>query len=209
MTSVATATSLACILEGAVALNSNLADAIILCRKQRGRAPRDVATLLLAIQSHVDSYIKLSKIGIAALPEKPPAPQDVVQFVQDYRAQSNVGTAWPYAYVVQQDATRYCPDGEGDTVWLRSRDGEPLRIQDVPDGIDTDTLERLGETRTEREDVQWFFTKSEAEKYIERDGHNLKNPGLYVKHFRRDTEAEMILRTMFTLAGESYGESRK
>lgn len=51
---------------------------------------------------------------------------------------------------------------------------------------------------------QYFFTQEAAERHLEINRHNLNNPRLYVIHLRRNEEAELVLRTLFSLAGEDY-----
>lgn len=147
----------------------------------------------------------------------------VNKFVEDYIAQDNCGTAWPYAYVLQELKRTPVPVGCGEMIlyhssswgvyeYTRDKMLEFIR-QDEPefDGEPEDHKEVEANDYVEVwEDVQWFFTKAAYDEHMERNAHNYRRPVRpYVKYFYRDKEAEMILRTLFALAGKDYDQESK
>lgn len=145
------------------------------------------------------------------------AKEDIEQFVTNYIGKHNRATAWHYSYVVQEAVQRTVPCGCGEVRVYRHEGGVMTEHEidsynaDFPNEtpIDKDKLEYVGDFVTEHEDVQWFFTEQAAEEYIARDGHDLRNTRTYVKHFKHNREAELILRTLFEVAGKDYDQDSR
>lgn len=139
-------------------------------------------------------------------------------FVDAYISQDNCGTAWPYSYVVQEKKRIPAFDGCGDFTtynypkWdlfdYKSKAELIETAKDYGEDFDEDNITEC-EWHEEWIDVQWFFTKEEAEGHLARNGHNLTSPRLYVKHFYRNTEALLIMRTLFALVGKDFDEEAK
>lgn len=149
---------------------------------------------------------------------------DVKEFVENYINQDNACTAWPYAYVVQQEVKRSAWHDGGDFEYYDHQNDATIAADGIEEHLkdwyeienpfdafgDLQIPEHIQKYYIQREweDVQWFFTKAEAELYLGRNAHNLNKTQLYVKHFLRNTEAEMILRTLFSIAGYDYDKER-
>lgn len=148
---------------------------------------------------------------IVILPGRRYGKTAVKKFVAEYIAQDNAGTAWPYGYAVQQKVTRSVPPGCGDRrLYYCQELGEHYTHEELTElEIPFSEAEHVADYKEEWEHVQQFFLKSEAEAYLRRDAHNLKSTRLYVTYFRRNSEAEMILRTMFALAGVDYDKAAR
>lgn len=137
----------------------------------------------------------------------------VKNFVHNYITQDNRGTAWPICYVVQEEETVHVPDECSDEYQFRDADGGMYEDEaDLAKHGLTEDSEGVSKFYVKHQwrDVQAFFTEVEANAYLARDRHNLnENVRLYVDCWRRNTEAEMLLRVMFALAGEDYDKHRK
>jgi len=145
------------------------------------------------------------------------------QFTDNYLSQDNAATAFPYAYVVQQEKEHLRPVGYGND-GPRLYDGSlidhrPMTEDQIKElnkamaedggAIDIDDLDCIGEVVTEYVDVQWFFTEAEADNYLSKDAHNLTKPRKYVKYLNRNQEAVNILKIMFAVAGKTQALSER
>lgn len=141
---------------------------------------------------------------------------EIKTLVRNYIEQDNAHTAWPYAYVVQQQAMHLSPKGYGEETVYCCHEAE---YYDYPseealiaaleeNGWENPEIQEYEITR-HWQDQQWFFTKVEAEKHLEVNGHNYKKTRLYVKYMFRHSEAEILLRHLFSIAGEDYDAHRK
>lgn len=137
--------------------------------------------------------------------------------------QDNLGTAHP-VFVVQTEERdyginhEYSYDGyiwydikQGERVCDRELEGE-LEVADAACRSRTESGNRLADFekryyRTRWNDIQWFFTDEGAKQYIKNEGHNLRNPRVYVKSFYRNPEMIAMRALLFVLAGNpSYRE---
>lgn len=139
--------------------------------------------------------------------------KEVIEFVDNYINQDNRGCAWPYTYVVTSKVYRTKPLDTGDytlhscdELGLHGYKSKKKLEEDIrghgydPNGIIIDVCD----VEIDYDDVQWFFTRHEAEKYVEENKHNHVELKLIVRHMQKGSEAEMILKNMFMLAGEDY-----
>lgn len=137
--------------------------------------------------------------------------EEIKNFVDNYINQDNRATRWPYAYVVQERVDHPAYAGCGDYTKYGCYEYECFDY-DSKDELKKHLVEMgikkfdiFSYEKTEYwEDKQWFFTENAAKKHLDANGHNYKETRLYVKYFHRHSEAEMILRSLFTIAGEDY-----
>jgi len=136
---------------------------------------------------------------------------EIKQFVKDYIEQDNCITAWPYAYVVQarNDVPAFEGCGTIELYGCRQHDfydySTRKELEDVlkEHGYeDFDDLIFQYDMTEAWDDKQWFFTQKGAENHLKQNSHNYRETRLYVKHMFRHNEAEMILRNLFSIAGE-------
>ena len=143
---------------------------------------------------------------------------EVKAFVDDYIKQDNRCTSWPYSYVVQQKKKVAAYNGCGETEWM-CQEAEIFDAKSEGDMIDQ--LKEQGyenwkdmdiysnQVEETWEDVQWFFTEKAALDYVANDKWNLSPTRTYVKPLRRNSEAVLILKTMFALAECDYEEASR
>ena len=143
---------------------------------------------------------------------------EIKEFVENYINQDNRCTAWPYAYVVQKRVERAAYNDEGQVAYFDHQYAENIKSEDLEDYLrdwyqitDGEVPEHIQKYyfTYEWEDVQWFFKEDGAQDYLDNDAHNLGKTRFYVKHFRRNSEAEFILRALFTIAGYDYDKESR
>ena len=119
---------------------------------------------------------------------------------ENLRTQDNRITANPI-FVVQQKVRRPVPEGYScDGQWYDTRRGEA--VTDIREEIHLSILASQGELDGDRyrwvcyvDDyvfVQPFFTEKGAEHYIKINGHNLRQPRIYVESGYRNSEWEEV-----------------
>lgn len=147
----------------------------------------------------------------------------IKEFVDNYINQDNCGTAWPYYYVLQQRRMMPVPDGCGDIdlyhssgwdIHEKTREEMLAIIHEEEPDFEGEPEDHEGVEKHDHveiwEDEQSFFTKAELDRHLERNGHNYRRPVRpYVKYYYRNTEAKLLLKTMFELAGKDFDEEAK
>ena len=134
---------------------------------------------------------------------------------QSILTQDNAATANP-AYCVKDKKRAYGFDGTttNDYVWYSRDDGSEYDNTDdmykaldtIADEINEDEIVLNGNTyersyyELEESTVTTCFTREQAQRYIDENRHNLKNPPIYVESFNRNPEMLAVRELLICLA---------
>lgn len=148
---------------------------------------------------------------------------------KEIKSQDNRATAAPYYFQVQEDEETAVPDGCGEEVWVRDGEIHLRTEEDIKDTVfewkewelgneeneaefaelDSFDIDEILEENYRKRNVDirhkysnCFFTFKAYQEHIARNGHNLKNPRLYLFHAYRNREMDML----FKFLKESFNE---
>lgn len=153
--------------------------------------------------------------------------QAIKEFVKEYKNQDNRGTAFPYVYQLQEKAFTivpdthcydevryYSPDHEEDISEkefihrfgeIDEVDFEENASYSFPDDLESycrqEEFDKI-HIRYYWKTVNTFFTRKGLEDHLAINHWNYGDTRTYVEYLKRNSEMELILKTLFELVGE-------